>query len=553
MTEARTFVQTMAVRRNPSTQGTVLIRVEYDLIADLRALTLRMPARPALVEAAGFAATDRGVFEWDGATDDPWLTVEFEADRVNDRGYDFIDRGDWSIIHSPSFSASWEYVGSTVELEKAVTVEGEGVASSDGSVIYLGPYAEHRASAAGQRFRLVEPEAASLRESPDDVLDALTEAAAFLEVGGRNEEVVAVAAPTSVEWGWGGLEGGENGFWVRDSSPLHTVHNTWVHEYVHTRQAWATHPSTEWLVEGTAEYYAALCPLVHGRLSFDAFRRHVATDEDADSVLVDPDRWSSRTAHYTKGRRVTAALDAELRRATDKRTTLQDLWRRANEVDEEPLTHDRLLAILSDLAGRSVVDWLDEHVSSPATPAVPESNEVFRAPGAAPGGSGPPAGPEPESVPEPGDGAGPATEDPPESPPEEGPGPEPEEPTTPEPPGAEEPESEEPEPEEPEREEPEPEEPAEREPEPPGGEPSDDGAEREPGECPVCGGDNDETASYCQHCGTALYTTCPVCGRETRDQPYCPECGTQLADECGVCGYRRHPSEEYCPLCGTEF
>lgn len=96
-------------------------------------------------------------------------------------------------------------------------------------------------------------------------------------------------------------------------------------------------------------------------------------------------------------------------------------------------------------------------------------------------------------------------------------------------------------------------EPGPQPPESAGGEPSNEAAESDPGQCPVCGGSNDEVASYCQHCGTALFATCSVCGRETRDQPFCPECGTKLADECDVCGYRRHPSEQYCPLCGTEF
>ncbi len=59
--------------------------------------------------------------------------------------------------------------------------------------------------------------------------------------------------------------------------------------------------------------------------------------------------------------------------------------------------------------------------------------------------------------------------------------------------------------------------------------------------CPVCGKENDSTASFCAKCGTkfeepeevrfTVPAACPSCGKQlVGDEVFCPACGKKLAD-----------------------
>ena len=77
-------------------------------------------------------------------------------------------------------------------------------------------------------------------------------------------------------------------------------------------------------------------------------------------------------ASYTKGMRVSAALDAEIRAASDGSTTLQSVFRRANAHDG-PVTEAALAAFASEAAGESLTEWVDRYVGTSAAPEVPPS------------------------------------------------------------------------------------------------------------------------------------------------------------------------------------
>src|SRR5262249_58149363 len=48
-------------------------------------------------------------------------------------------------------------------------------------------------------------------------------------------------------------------------------------------------------------------------------------------------------------------------------------------------------------------------------------------------------------------------------------------------------------------------------------------------QCPHCQHVNNETAKFCEECGTRLARTCPACGHEVSPTAkFCPECGTAL-------------------------
>lgn len=376
MTTTRTFDVELSVELNPSTNGTVYLYVECDVHEDLRSLSLQFPDFLRPIEKDGFEKDRRHRLEWENDARNPWGRFLVDVDRTKAGGYEFVDRGDWAIFRFPPIHTSWEYVGDSIEIEKRYFVRQDGIASSDGSLVYLGPHDERIRRAGGERLRLAIPHDASLEAPPEEVLSSLEHAARTLDTGSENDDVVAVAAPSAINWKSAGLQSGDDGYWVVDSNPVDDVHNTWVHEYIHTLQEWDHHSSTRWLVEGTTEFYAALLTYQQGRIPFSVFYRHVATGKDHRSVLVDPERWTASNAHYTKGRRVTAALDAQVRTRTDGAASFEDVFRRLNAVEGD-LTHDRLREIVTDIGGPDLGNWLDRYVKSQEVPEIPEDEALF--------------------------------------------------------------------------------------------------------------------------------------------------------------------------------
>ncbi|MUV88413.1 hypothetical protein GJ631_18110, partial [Natronomonas sp. CBA1123] len=396
------IVQATTVRLDTATEGTVELDIEYDFADRLTGCSVAIPSTLAVDGTRGFRTNGRQ-YDWDGATNPARLSGSLSADTGGPGTYRYVDAGDWAIVQRPQLSIAYQYRGAEPMLQRRYDVDGEGVTSSDGSVMYLGRHDEYTDTTAGQRFRLVVPEAAALRPSVEAVLSALSDAAARLDVGGRNDEVLAIAAPTGVGWGSLGVQSGANGFWAQDDCRLDNVNNTWVHEYVHTRQEWDRSASTKWLVEATTEYYASLFTYRRGQAPFSAFHGYVSTNRDSGSVLVDPKRWTSSQAYYTKGRRVLAALDLEIREATDGESTFQDVFRRINTYDR-PLTHDAFVDIVAEVAGRRLDDWLDRYVCGSAAPEIPDDEAAFESPSSMSGSGGPtpgPAEPEPKEPEEP--------------------------------------------------------------------------------------------------------------------------------------------------------
>src|SRR5215831_11405412 len=54
-------------------------------------------------------------------------------------------------------------------------------------------------------------------------------------------------------------------------------------------------------------------------------------------------------------------------------------------------------------------------------------------------------------------------------------------------------------------------------------------------QCPHCQHVNNETAKFCEECGTRLVRTCPACEHEVSPTAkFCPECGTPLVGQSSV-------------------
>jgi len=370
--------RTLTLRLTPDRPGEIRVHGRVDVPDGVTELTAFVPERATVVSTDGFTRQSETEYEWDRTTDSPTLTWRLPVNRTattrrgatagaRSSGYVFVDAGSWALVETPELPISYAGFGSKPSVTKAVVADGSGVAGD--AMTYLGPYEERERRAAGQRIRLVVPEAAETSERPETVLDSIGAGAEALEIGQRDDEVVGFVAPTTVEWGAPGLQRGERDFWVRDDQRLDRAGNIWLHEYVHTRQAARTTNSSRWVVEGGAEYYAALLTLQQGRIDFETFSDHLAVgtrDAYADAVLADRDSWTGTGANYWKGALVAGAIDRRIRLATDRERTLADAYRRLN--DRQNVSNREFLDAVGETAGSDARRFARRHTTTDATP-----------------------------------------------------------------------------------------------------------------------------------------------------------------------------------------
>lgn len=394
------IVRTTTLSLTPSRPGSVGATVEYALPDSLRSLRVRLPSAASVDATRGFERVDADTYAWDGTTDAPRLrltvaanesatTVPIAGDHADAAdppaaGYAFVDVGPWAIVRVPSFGTEWSYAGERVTFERRTRVDGAGVAGTD--VAYLGPGEWTSRTVDGQTITLAVPAAANLRADRADLLSALASAADELRVGDRDPRVLAVAAPTSVTWGVLGLQAGDADFWVLADRPVGTPDSVWLHEYVHTRQAFRTDSSGRWLTEATAEYLAAALALRQGRTDFGAFADHLERGREAiyeGSVLSRPETWGY-LANYQKGALVAGEIDRRVRLASDHRRSLLDVFARLNECDaagtcaSDPVSNADVLRAVESVAP-SVRSTAEQYTTTTATPAMWSARDHERA------------------------------------------------------------------------------------------------------------------------------------------------------------------------------
>jgi hypothetical protein len=384
----------------PERPGSVAVTLRFEVPDRVTALEAQIAADAEAVATEGFAATDGDTYEWDGETAAPTISYQLPANRTatagrldrlgprpagssavvgsasgtpgaadDDDGYLFVDAGPWALVPVPGTGVSWRYRGETVGLTRRAAIDGPGAVG--GRVAFLGEHAVCERTANGQTFRLVVPAASAdaMTPRPERVLDSLASASGALRVGDRDESVFVVAAPTGVDWAVRGVQTGDADAWVRADEPLADAQSAWLHEYVHTRQSFATTAETRWLTEGSADYYAALLALRLGLTDFSAFADHLgrgAGSPYADDVLADPTTWTTGTP-YRKGSLVAGETDRRIRLASDGGASFATVLARLN-ADSDPISADRYLAHVAEAGDGSVTDATRGFVGTDAAP-----------------------------------------------------------------------------------------------------------------------------------------------------------------------------------------
>jgi len=217
-------------------------------------------------------------------------------------------------------------------------------------------------SNAGRQVRVVVPAGAATAEDSEAIADTLADATGRLDVGDRDESVLAYAVP-------GVRRGGESipardEFWVEAGSRLDDPENVWLHEYVHTRQSYRPAEDMRWFREASAEYYAARLSYEQGSITKQALQQHI-DGAPSRATLTDPGTWRSDAVPHHKGARVLAVLDAKIRAETGGHRSLEDVFRRVNRHDG-PVTYADFAQAVNEVAGTSMNGWLDRHVAGDA-------------------------------------------------------------------------------------------------------------------------------------------------------------------------------------------
>lgn len=373
---------TTALDRTPDRVGEITATVTADIPSQFTELTLELPADARVVATSGFTRTADGNVKWDSNSNPATVTYRIDADVRSgtdqpgaEGTYRFADTANWSLVEIPSVGdISGRIVGDDPEIVRETAIDGPGVAGD--RIAFLGSYEQRTQTAHGQTFNLVIPAAADLEAEPSEIFESVTTASDRLRVGGRDDEVLMIAAPTDdIEWAVRGIQTGDSDFWVRADEPLDTPANNWVHEYVHTRQDYSAATDARWITEATATYYAALLTLEADRVEFDRFQRFLAQGEDdpqASAVMTDPATWQNY-ANYRKGALIAGDLDRRIRVATDGEASLDTVIRAINSHEGE-LTARDVEGYVERIAGEGVASDLAASTTATTVDAMWDSN-----------------------------------------------------------------------------------------------------------------------------------------------------------------------------------
>ena len=382
-------VQTVEYRLLPNVSGRIGMTLRYEPGVNTTSIVTYGSGSRTLVEAHGFEHRQNGRWVWTGGTRTPSLSFVVAVNRSGPtfHGLGWVDTGAWALARPRTAFAyrengeRWRYSWRDARIRKRSVVEGDGVVGS--SVVYLGPHRTTTADLSHGRLRVVEPDAANV-SSVDPVVGTIRRASRQLRVGDGDERVTVFVAPRPLRDGGLAVEerDGAHDVWVSDRAPVAPPHNTWVHEYVHTRQSFDLGPEMRWFKEASATYYAGLLSVrqgLGGRQGFEAFQSTLQRNRSSGVVLANRSDWHSDYTPYSRGTQTLAALDARIRNDTGGNQTLQDVFRRMNRHNGT-VSYGDFARMVTNVSGSDHDEWLAAHVAGPDQPTVPTDPFAYTAP-----------------------------------------------------------------------------------------------------------------------------------------------------------------------------
>jgi hypothetical protein len=351
---------------------------DYDVPPEITELTITIDSLAyddgiAVSETRGVDRDGQTAFVWDGGRDPQVVVDRHVGGSRLSGGVSGTYVGDGLAFASRVRTRlPFRYDGSAPARNQTISVEGDGHAG--GSYVYAGPHRTHARTIDGSPVTVVVPDEVQATVRHEQLLDAFELGAETIRPRLSPPPLNLFALPSS--------RGVSGGFAVMGDVVVEAKHarvdavdSVATHEYAHTRYGVFGSGEMYWLKEAVAEYYGCLLALNAGAGTFETFLREVETEDYQLSVLTDAAAMKRTTADYEKGAHVLAAMDAEIQRASDGASTLQDV---VTTPDHDLSTYAGFSAAVERAAGdAAITDWIDEYVPSAGLPEIPDEPRYY--------------------------------------------------------------------------------------------------------------------------------------------------------------------------------
>jgi hypothetical protein len=322
---------------------------------------------------------------WNTSVTNPSFTLTTTRQRsagVEDAG--FAIQPEWAFVPYPN----------TAKTNYSLQTSQQGYTGDQFAL--LGRYDKYQREIGCHDIELIIPSALDTKESPSEIADSLETAGREIDAGWYYDTVRVFGVGPPVRRGgraynhevWANVDASFEPEHVERGSlrypPRNVLANTWLHEYVHTRQRWITNTTVElnasWLTEASATYYSIAETERQGRMIacnetayWTRLNKSLTFGENS-MELTERESYQSRSGDYTYGASVLAALDAKLREETNGERSLEDVLSQLNQ--QEQVTHASFRDTVVDVGGQQMGPWVDRYVAGGGSATFAACREV---------------------------------------------------------------------------------------------------------------------------------------------------------------------------------
>jgi len=180
-------------------------------------------------------------------------------------------------------------------------------------------------------------------------------------LSGDTDSVVLVSVPDTFP-NRGLMYADDRGYVTTESFWDGDAHSVWIHEYIHARQDFRTADSMTWFREASARYLSQrfMQEQYDGVTKSDVRAALAGRSENTDVTLANRTTWAGTNSHYHAGARLLAAIDAEIRAASEGKHTLVDVFRAMN-AEDKPVTVERFVELV-ERRTESDQSWISDAI-----------------------------------------------------------------------------------------------------------------------------------------------------------------------------------------------
>lgn len=353
--DEQTINATVEYHLEPDDPERVLVEVTFedlDNIDDLHVLEIGMDE---VVEddIEGFEEGSNSEWELVDGAETATIPYYLELDRTTTVTFSrsvFSSDGEWALIDQDE-----PYATSDANISYSQTTP-DGVVPEHESHVYLKDDLEVASADTADASVTVIGTPEEMAESPQEVADALAAMTDAVEYGEVDKHITAYAVPNLGEYFLQGTVLSDSSHATESDDSIYDTRSFWFHEQVHLVDGTDVDSDLNWFTEGYANYGAVLYGMETGYQDFTQYRNHLE-DWGGDRVVL-ADIAEDDNEDYTQGPRVLAALDYEIRKATDGEATIEDVVREMHDHDGS-LSHEEFIDIVADVANEDVADETD--------------------------------------------------------------------------------------------------------------------------------------------------------------------------------------------------